>query len=108
MKNDITRHLENEVSEKEYPGAEAVYRIAEVEIRCHMQLGETDIDPVDRCRQIAEHENRQDMQRYFPEQPVFCFGRRSEYRGGCGETLRGIHIGAPQSCSCFGNVSFMR
>ena len=58
MQNQIARHLEQEIAEKEDTRAHAVDGFAKAQIIEHLQLRETNIDPVEIGAEIAQHQER--------------------------------------------------
>jgi len=46
MQDDVARHLEQDVSEKKYAGAEPVDGLAERQLLLHLELGEAHVDPI--------------------------------------------------------------
>src|ERR1700712_4315154 len=60
VQNQVARHFEKEVTDKEHPGPEAVHRIAQTQIGHHLQFGEVDVDPVQVGGEVAEDDERHD------------------------------------------------
>ena len=58
MKNDVARHLEQEIAEEENACAETVGGFAEAEVRRHLELREADIDAVEIGDDVTQHQKR--------------------------------------------------
>ena len=74
LEDHIAGDLEQEVADEEDAGAEAVDRIAEVEVDSHPQLGEADVDSVQVGRDVAEEQQGDQA----PSNPAVdcCFDER--------------------------------
>jgi hypothetical protein len=60
LKNEVARHLEEEIAEEEDARSEAEHRGAEVERLVHLQRREPDVDPVQVGHDV-EHEHERDQ-----------------------------------------------
>ena len=58
MQNDVARDFEEEVSDEENAGAQAVDRLAEPQIAQHLQFREADVHPIEKGRDVAGEQQR--------------------------------------------------
>ena len=65
MQDQVARHLEQKIAEKENTGAEAVDGVAPFQVVQHLQLGKADVDAVQVRAQIAEHQERDETARHL-------------------------------------------
>ncbi len=89
LQQDITGHFENEVTDEEHSGAEAVDRIGELQIGRHLQLGETDVDAVQKRHDVTNEQKRNQTPGNL------AVGRYFEFPGKSGSQLI-----SPPCCSC--------
>src|ERR1700733_10821525 len=72
VKDQITRYLEYEVSDKKHAGTQTVNTVGELEVTHHLQLGEAHVDSIKVRHDVANQENRDDtprdpgVERIFP------------------------------------------
>jgi hypothetical protein len=74
MHQQVAGHLEQEITQKEDAGAEAVNRVAEAQIAGHGQLRETHVHPVEIGRDVAQVQKRNQAPGDFGVQRVFIQG----------------------------------
>ena len=58
LQDHVARHFEDEVADEEDACAEAVDGVAELQVSRHLQLGEADVDPVEKGDDVADEQER--------------------------------------------------
>jgi hypothetical protein len=71
LEEQVAGHLEQEVRQEENAGAESEYRCREVQLLDHLERGESQVDPVEKGNEIADHQERHDAQRHPAHRPRF-------------------------------------
>ncbi len=69
LHDEVARHLEEEVPDKENPGPEPVHRGAKTQILVHLQRGEPDVDPVQKRHDVQHEQESDEAQRRLLERP---------------------------------------
>src|SRR6266702_2349139 len=60
VEDDVAGDCEEEVSEEEYAGAEAVDAVTEFEVADHLQFGEADVHAIDVGNDVGDEQDRHD------------------------------------------------
>ena len=82
VQDDIARHLEQHIAEKEDAGPKAVDGLAECKLVLHLQLGEADIDAIEIGGEVAKEEKRDQAPSDLAEDIVFGADIRCQAEGG--------------------------
>src|SRR3954447_23082382 len=71
FQDDVRRHFKEKIAYEEDARAEAEHRGREPEILVHRQRREADVDAVNICDKVEEHDERHDAPRDLAQRPLF-------------------------------------
>src|SRR5664280_3822683 len=77
VENEVRRHLEQEIAEKEDAGAEAEYGRRETQVLVHSQRREANVDAVDEGNEVEQHHEGNDAQGDLAQRARFQLGTHS-------------------------------
>ncbi|MNV38516.1 hypothetical protein D3C71_1300760 [compost metagenome] len=71
VQHHVARHFENHVTDHEQPGAEAVGGVAQAQVSLQLELGEADVDAIEKREQVADHDQRHQAPGDLADQGLF-------------------------------------
>ena len=65
LEDQVARHFEEKIADKEYAGAKSIYSIAETQLGFHLKLSETYIDSIEIRDDVTDEQKRNKSPRYL-------------------------------------------
>ncbi|MOA23536.1 hypothetical protein D3C78_1441630 [compost metagenome] len=81
VQQQVAGNFEDEIAPEEHAGAQGVDSVAELQVAEHVELGESDIDPVEIGRDVAQQQDGQRTQDDLAVEPVLAGEVRSASGG---------------------------
>ncbi|MNF60063.1 hypothetical protein D3C84_416680 [compost metagenome] len=82
IQHHVARDFEQHVTDREQPRAQTIRGVTQAEVSLQLELGEADVDAVEKREQVTDHDQRHQSPGDFADQGFFGVNNRGRARAG--------------------------